>query len=170
MSSSRPHIAILGSGPTGLEAALAASEKGFPFTVFEAAPAVAGRMREWGHVGLFTPWSMNVSERMRGALGVAGREPSVTDGCPSGAELVDRVLDPVAALDHIRDHVRLNTRVLQIGRVGLLKNEEIGSGRRAEHAFRLLLSDGGGQEWTEEADIVLDCTGNAIPNPIGEGG
>lgn len=170
MSSSKPRIAILGSGPTGLEAALAASEKGFPFVVFEAAPVVAGRMREWGHVGLFTAWPMDVSERMRGALCAADREPPATDGCPSGAELVDRVLDPVAALDGIRDHVRLNTRVLQIGRVGLLKNEEVGSGRRAGHAFRLLLSDGSGREWTEEADIVLDCTGNAIPNPIGESG
>ncbi|GMR13017.1 MAG: NAD(P)-binding domain-containing protein [Gemmatimonadota bacterium] len=170
MSSSKPHIAILGSGPTGLEAALAASEKGFPFTVFESAPAVAGRMREWGHVALFTPWSMNVSERMRGALSAAGREPPATDGRPSGAELVDRVLDPVAALGCVIDHVRLNTRVLEVGRVGLLKHEEIGSGRRAEHAFRLLLSDGDGREWAEEADIVLDCTGNPIPNPIGEGG
>ncbi len=170
MSSSKPRIAILGSGPTGLEAALAASEKGFPFTVFEAAPVVAGRIREWGHIGLFTPWSMDVSKRMRNALCAADREPPTTDGCPSGAELVDRVLDPVAALDSIRDHVRLSTRVLQIGRVGLLKNEEIGSSRRAIHAFRMLLSDGGEREWAEEADIVLDCTGNAIPNAIGECG
>ena len=95
---------------------------------------------------------------------------SFTSGRNTGAELVDRVLEPVAALDGIRDHVRLNARVLKIGRVGLLKNEEVGSGRRAGHAFRLLLSDGGGQEWTEAADIVLDCTGNAIPNPVGEGG
>lgn len=170
MSSSKLRIAILGSGPTGLEAALAAREKGFPFTVFEAAPMVAGRMREWGHIGLFTPWALDVSERMRSALCAADREPPTTEVCPSGAELVGRVLEPVAALDGIRDHVRLNTRVLQIGRVGLLKNEEIGSERRAGHAFRLLLSDGDGREWIEEADIVLDCTGNAVPNPIGESG
>jgi NADPH-dependent 2,4-dienoyl-CoA reductase/sulfur reductase-like enzyme len=30
------HIAILGAGPTGLEAARAASECGLPFTVYEA--------------------------------------------------------------------------------------------------------------------------------------
>jgi len=170
MKSPRPRIAILGGGPTGLEAALAGAEKGFPFTIYEAAPSVAGRMREWGHVRLFTPWSMNVSERMRGALQAAGHEPPATDDCPSGAELVDTVLDPVAGLENIRDHVRLSARVMQIGRVGLLKHEEIGSGRRAEHAFRLLVSDGGGREWTEAADIVLDCTGNSEPNALGAGG
>ena len=42
MSSSKPRIAILGAGPTGLEAALAAAESGHPFTVYEATPAVAG--------------------------------------------------------------------------------------------------------------------------------
>ena len=35
---SKPRIAILGAGPTGLEAALAAAEAGNPFTVYEAAP------------------------------------------------------------------------------------------------------------------------------------
>ena len=33
--SPKPHIAILGAGPTGLEAALAAIDAGFPFTLYE---------------------------------------------------------------------------------------------------------------------------------------
>ena len=41
MADARPHIAILGAGPTGLEAALAAAEHGFPFTVYEASQRVA---------------------------------------------------------------------------------------------------------------------------------
>ena len=48
-------IAIIGAGPIGLEAALAASERGLDFTVYEAAPTVSGNVRSWGHVRTFTP-------------------------------------------------------------------------------------------------------------------
>ena len=61
-------IAILGAGPIGLEAALAAAGRGDDFTVFEAAPTVGGHVRRWGHVRTFTPWDMTVSPRMRAAL------------------------------------------------------------------------------------------------------
>ena len=49
-------IAILGAGPIGLEAALAAAERGMPFTLYEAAPRGGRHVRDWGHVRLFTPW------------------------------------------------------------------------------------------------------------------
>jgi NADPH-dependent 2,4-dienoyl-CoA reductase/sulfur reductase-like enzyme len=58
-------VAIIGAGPIGLDAALAAHERGWSFTVYEAATSVAANVREWGHVRLFTPWDMNVSGRMR---------------------------------------------------------------------------------------------------------
>ena len=35
--SPRPHVAVLGAGPVGLEAALAAVDAGLSFTVYEAA-------------------------------------------------------------------------------------------------------------------------------------
>src|SRR3954464_8601420 len=74
---SQPRIAILGAGPIGLEAALAAAERGWEFTVYEAGGTVGANVRDWGHVRLFTPWEMNVSARARRAL--AGEEPP-TDG------------------------------------------------------------------------------------------
>src|SRR3954447_20578257 len=121
---SKPRIAILGSGPTGLEAALAAADAGNPFTVFEAAPAVAGNVRAWGHVRLFTPWEMNVSPRMRRHLEAAGREGPGGPECPSGRELAERLLSPIAGLPEIAPHLRLGARVLGLGRRGLLKHEE----------------------------------------------
>ena len=65
-------VAILGAGPIGLDAALACAERGWPCTVFEAGDRVGGNVRAWSHVRLFTPWSMNVSPRMRDALDRAG--------------------------------------------------------------------------------------------------
>src|SRR4051794_209358 len=84
-----PRVAILGAGPGGLEAARPAAERGWAFTVFEAADRPGGNVRDWGHVRLFTPWDMNVSDRMRRALPEAPAGP----GLPTGAELAERLLD-----------------------------------------------------------------------------
>src|SRR3954467_10317437 len=69
----QPRLAILGAGPIGLEAALAAAERGWEFTVYEAGRSVGANVRDWGHVRLFTPWELNVSPRARRALRGASR-------------------------------------------------------------------------------------------------
>jgi hypothetical protein len=172
MSDSRPHIAILGAGPAGLEAALAALDHGFPFTLYEASEQVAAHVREWGHVRLFSPWGLNISPRMRRHLEAAGRElPShESEVCPTGQELVDIALQPIAELPRVAPNLKTGVRVQQIGREGLLKHEEIGSEERRTRRFRLLVTNGP-QEWIEHADVVLDCTGTwSNPNTLGDGG
>jgi NADPH-dependent 2,4-dienoyl-CoA reductase/sulfur reductase-like enzyme len=69
------HVAILGAGPVGLEAALAASDAGWPFTVYESAARAGGNVSRWEHVRLFSAWPMNVSERMARHLRSAGHHP-----------------------------------------------------------------------------------------------
>ncbi|HEX7181715.1 MAG TPA: FAD-dependent oxidoreductase [Thermoanaerobaculia bacterium] len=168
---SKPHVAILGAGPTGLEAALAAAEGGFPFTVYEAAPEVAGNIRSWGHVRLFTPWEMNVSPRMRRHLEAAGVEAPDGAECPTGRELADRLLARIAALPAVAPNLRLGARVRAIGREGLLKHEEIATAERGRRPFRLLVSDASGREWTDRANVVIDATGTyGNPNTLGDGG
>jgi len=160
-------VAILGAGPIGLEAALAAAARGDDFTVFEAAGDVGGNVRRWGHVRTFTPWSMNVSPRMRAAL------PSAPDGptIPTGAQLAADLLEPIAALPALRDRIRLGTRVLAVGREGLLKHEAIGAAQRAARPFRLLVARPDGDEAIVHADVVIDATGTyANPNRLGDGG
>src|SRR3954454_12062382 len=162
-----PRVAILGAGPIGLEAALAAAERGWAFTVFESAGRAGGNVRDWGHVRLFTPWEMNVSERMRQVLPDAPGGRSL----PTGAELAGRLLDPLAELPQLATNIRLGTRVDAVAREGLLKHEEIASARRGAHRFRLLVSDAAGHESVEHADVVLDCTGTyGQPNALGDGG
>lgn len=162
-----PRIAILGAGPTGLEAALAAAERGLPFAVYEASPAVAGHVRAWGHVEVFTPWDMDVSPRARAVLGAAAPGG---EALPTGDELADRLYEPLAASPGLAPHLVLGTRVRAISREGLLKSDEIGTGRRAERPFRLLV-DSGGEERVEHADVVIDTTGTySNPNALGDGG
>jgi thioredoxin reductase len=162
-----PRIAVLGAGPIGLEAALAAAERGDDVTVFESADRVGGHVRAWGHVRTFTPWSMNVSPRMRAAL------PRAPDGdaLPTGAQLADELLEPVAALPQLAGRIRLGTRVLAVGREGLLKHEAIAHPRRAARPFRLLIARPDGGEAIVHADVVIDATGTyGNPNRLGDGG
>lgn len=160
-----PRIAVLGAGPTGLEAALAAVERGWDVTVYEAAAQVAGHVRQWGHVRLFTPWSMDVSPRAAAALGVGDLPADVS---PTGHELAEH-LERVAAL--LGDRVLTSTRVEAVAREGVLKSEEIATDRRAGLPFRLLVTGPDGEERVETADAVLDCTGTyGNPSPVGAGG
>jgi hypothetical protein len=178
MRAAAPHIAILGAGPTGLEAALAAADAGFAFTLYDAAPKVAGHLRAWGHVRLFTPWDMNVSPRMRRHLtrdgdgdGAAPAGPPAGGECPTGLEVAERLYDRLASLPVIAPRLRLGTTVRSVGRQGLLKHEEISTAERGRHAFRLLLGDGCGYEWVETADVVIDTTGTyGCPNSLGDAG
>lgn len=156
-------VAVLGAGPTGLEAALAAHERGWAVRVFEQAPQVAGFVRDWAHVRMFTPWSMNLSPRVQQLLG----EPAA--GCPTGAEFAAH-LDRVAAVLPAETFT-FSTRVHAVARVGLLKGDEIGTSSRAQRAFRLLVTGADEAERVETADVVLDCTGTyGNPNPTGHGG
>lgn len=171
LRSAQPRIAILGAGPIGLDAALAASDAGLPFVIIESAPRAAGYVRRWGHVRLFTPWTMNVSERMARHLADAGRKVPDDDSYPTGEELVTRLLEPLAGLPEIAGNLLLDTHVLGVARQGLLKHEEIGTPERAARPFRLLLEHPDGERTVEHASVVLDCTGNyGTPNMAGDGG
>ena len=173
-SSRRPRLAILGAGPVGLEAALAAVDAGMPFTLYDAGHVPAANVRAWGHVRLFTPWRMNVSPRMRRHLEAAGEAPpgGHEDGaCPTGSELAERLYDRVAALPQVAPRLRLGTRVTAVGREGLLKHEEIATAERGRRPFLLLLAERDGGERVEHAEVVIDATGTfGQPNSLGDGG
>jgi cation diffusion facilitator CzcD-associated flavoprotein CzcO len=163
-------LAIVGAGPIGLEAALAAAEAGIPFVLVERGERVAAHVRAWGHVRLFTGWDLDVSPRQRAALAAASAEPPAGDACPTGAELVTHVLEPLARLPQVAPHLRLATRVVAIGREGLVKPVEIGTPARAAARFRLLLEDARGER-VLFARSVFDCTGSyQLPGWLGDGG
>ena len=160
--------AVIGAGPIGLEAGLAAAERGLEFTIYEAAPTPGGYVRRWGHVPTFTPWDMNVSRRARVALGGAAPAGEVL---PTGDELAEGLIEPLAQSGPLAGRVRLGTRVKAIAREGLLKHEAIGSEDRAARPFRLLLENPDGSESIEHADAVIDCSGTyGNPNRLGDGG
>ncbi len=165
-------LAILGAGPVGLDAALAGLDAGYEVHVYEAGTQPASNVRDWGHVRLFSPWSMNISPRMRAWSSRLGLPLQMDpDACPTGDELCDRLLDPLWTKAVTTSRLHLRTHVVAVGRRGVLKHEEIGSPDRGRRPFRILLRHREGREWVEEADVVLDCTGKyGSPNPLGDGG
>ncbi|KUI11232.1 flavoprotein [Mycobacterium lehmannii] len=165
-----PHqlpIAVLGAGPTGLAAAAHLSERGLPFVVFEAGESVAASIRSWGHVRLFSPWRTNIdlaAQRLLKANGWRSPDPAAY---PTGAEIVDDYLRPLAQLAVIAPHIQLSQRVIGITRLGVdkLRHED-----RTDRPFIVTTSGPAGVTRTP-ARAVIDATGTWLtPNPIGAEG
>lgn len=161
-------VVVLGAGPTGCEAALAFADAGSAVTLVEQGPRVGHHLRCWAHVRLFTPWAMNISPRTRELLPGLPDDPT---RCPTGADLADTLLEAQAAAVVARGGTVLTgTRVVAVGRDGLVKSDEIGTGARAGRQFRVLV-DGPDGERLLAADLVVDATGTwGRPNLIGDGG
>ena len=171
MSTPTPHsLAIVGAGPIGLEAALAALDAGFDVHLFERGE-VGAHVSAWGHVRMFTPWRMNLGPVSRAHLGRTAWKPPEASTCPTGAEYVDRYLRPIAALAELDGHIHAHAQVVHIGRRGLLKGDAPGSSGRADQPFRMLVRDPGGRESFLNAFTVIDASGVfGQPNWAGDGG
>ncbi|WP_229399767.1 NAD(P)-binding domain-containing protein [Micromonospora okii] len=115
-----PHpVVVIGAGPVGLAAAAHLHERGLPFTVLEAGPSAGAAVAEWGHVRLFSPWRYNVDHAARRLLEAAGWAAPDAEALPTGADLVEAYLRPLAELPQLAPHVRYDAPVAAIGRVGV---------------------------------------------------
>ncbi len=160
-------IAVIGAGPVGLEAGLAAEERGWEFTIYERGD-IAAAVGAWGHVRMFSPFSMNASEAGQARLRAAGHDLPESDALLTGAEFREGYLLPLA--ETLRPNIRENCAVLAVGRARQLKGDHIGDPSRAGTPFRFLLRDAEGER-VAQAGLVLDCSGTyAQPNSLGEGG
>jgi hypothetical protein len=135
--------------------------------VLEAGPEPGRSIRQWRHVQLFSPWEYNVDKaaaRLLAPTGWNSPDPAVY---PTGAELVERYIDPLATKTALREMIRTNSRVTAIGRVGFDKAKTKG---REAAPFEIRYQNGKGPE-TLRADVVIDASGTwATPNPAGTGG
>jgi hypothetical protein len=155
-------LAILGAGPIGLEAALYARALQIPFAIYERGRP-ADHVWRWGHVRLFTPFGMNVTSLGRAAA--QKQKPNQTlpgsDVFLTGREFISAYLGPIA--ESLQGNMQADTLVLQVGRRGLHKQDDPSGAGRGKQPFRLLLRDKQNRERSEEADVVLDCTGGRHP-------
>jgi hypothetical protein len=160
-------VAVIGAGPVGLAAAAHLIAKGETPLVLEAGASAGASVRKWGHVRIFSPWRHNVDKASGALLDAAGWIRPAADTHPTGHELVDQYLAPLAALPAIRPHVRFRTRVLAVSRRGLDRTRTAGRG----DAPFVLRVESGGVESDVLARAVIDASGTyESPNPLGGNG
>jgi thioredoxin reductase len=167
MAPARLPVAVIGAGPVGLAAAAHLVSRGEAPLVLEAGHAVGASVLRWGHVRIFSPWAYDVDEVAGALLESSGWTRPPAEEHPTGRELVERYLEPLARLPAIRPHLRLSTRVRGVSRRGLDRSESPSRGRAA---FVLRVEEEG-----EEKDLlaraVIDASGTyASPNPLGASG
>ena len=161
-------VAVIGAGPIGLAAAAQLVARGERPVVLEAGDAVGDSIRRWAHVRLFSPWKYLTEPVSRGMLEAAGWTLPDPDGLPTGGELVEGLLEPLAALPQIAPHVRLGHRVVSVTRRGFDKTKTAG---RDGAPFELVVQRADGRRERVLARAVIDASGTyASPNPMGAGG
>ena len=159
-------VVVIGAGPVGLEAALAAAARGYDVTVLEK-DAIGANLRRWGQTRLFSPVRMNVSPHARAILGAACPPE---DALLTGPEMVERILEPLARSAPLEGRVRTGHRVTAVGRARLTRRDLPGHPLRGERPFRLLV-DGPDGEYVLVAEYVLDASGvYGQPAALGAGG
>ena len=166
-TSSTLPVAVIGAGPVGLSAAAHLLSRGLEPVIFERGPAVGASVREWGHVRVFSPWEYDVDPVATELLAAAGWTPPAPDAYPTGDDIVERYLEPLAALEPIAAALHLNARVEAVTRHGVDKLRDEG---RDDAPFELVV-DENGTERRYLAQAVIDASGTwANPNPLGAGG
>ncbi|MFB4284048.1 FAD-dependent oxidoreductase [Nonomuraea sp. MTCD27] len=155
-------VVVIGAGPAGLAAAAHLAERGLDFLVLEAGAQAGASVAQWGHVRVFSPWKYNIDATARRLLEADGWSAPDPEWLPTGAELIDDYLAPLAKL--FADKVRLGARVSAISRLGY---DRVRTGGREHAPFLIRLDDG-----TElRARAVIDASGSyTSPNVLGAGG
>ena len=160
-------VAVIGGGPVGLAAAAHLVSRGETPLVFESGSTVGASVQRWGHVRIFSPWRYDLDPVAAGLLAATGWERPPDDEFPTGRDLVERYLTPLAELPAIRPHLRLGTRVVGVSRLGLDRTK---TADRSRAPFVLRVQKDG-----EETDVlaraVIDASGTyESPNPLGASG
>ncbi|MBT2517073.1 NAD(P)-binding domain-containing protein [Streptomyces sp. ISL-90] len=160
-------VAIIGAGPIGLATAANLTDRGIDFVVLEAGDRIGASVQEWGHVQLFSPWKHLVDPVSRRLLADTGWTEPPADSLPTGAELVERFLTPLAALPAIASRTRFNATVSDVTREGMDRTRTTG---RAQAPFLLRVHTPAGiEELTARA--VVDASGTyRTPNSLGSSG
>lgn len=166
MSRSLP-VVIVGAGPVGLAAAAHLRTRGLTPLLLEAGAQVGAGMRQWGHVRMFSPWEYNIDARCAELLAANGWQSPDPARFPTGRDVVEQYLEPLAATPELSTHIHLDARVTQITRQ---QHDRMKNAQRdaAPFVVRYLQQ---GQEHELLAQAVIDASGTiGSPNPLGAAG
>lgn len=160
-------VAVIGAGPVGLAAAAHLLEQGLEPLVLEAGEEVAANVARWGHVRVFSPWSAVIDQAAARLLRETPWEEPDMAGYPTGTELRDGYLRPLAAVAELSGRVRVGHRVVAVTR---RHHDKLRDRGREDAPFELVVESARGRERVL-ARAVIDASGSfATPNPLGASG
>jgi glycine/D-amino acid oxidase-like deaminating enzyme len=160
-------VVVIGAGPVGLAAAAHLAERGVEFTVLESGTEAGAAVREWGHVRVFSPWRYNIDTAARRLLEGEGWVAPDAEVLPTGHELIDAYLAPLAKHPAIAPQLRYGQQVTAITRQGF---DRVRSAGREDAPFVLRVQAGEG-EVRLRARAVIDASGTwRSPNVLGGDG
>jgi thioredoxin reductase len=160
-------VAVIGAGPVGLAAAAHLVERGLPAKVYEAGPWVGSNIRDWSHVRVFTPWRYCVDEVTSRLLRRHGWQMPDERTFPTGRDLIDSFLEPLASTSEVAPAIETEARVVTISRFGA---DKVLSKERSQRPFLLVVKTRNGLR-RDMARAVIDASGTwATPNPLGAAG
>lgn len=161
-------VAVIGAGPVGMAAAAELIGRGITPLVFERGASVGASVLEWGHVRVFSPWRYNLAPAALALLEPTGWVAPDADELPTGAEIVSRYLEPLAALPQVAPNLRLGAVVTHIAKHGL---DKMSNADRDAAPFEIRWTDAAGDEQISLASAVIDASGTwTTPNPMGVDG
>lgn len=160
-------IAIIGAGPVGLAAAAHALERGWDPVVLEAGPEAGHAIRQWAHVRMFSPWEYNIDKAAGRLLAGAGWNAPDPQAYPTGAELIELYISPLAKRTDLASRLKVSAYVTAISRDGF---DRVKTKGRESAPFEVRYRNGIGDEQIH-ADAVIDTSGTWFsPNPAGANG
>jgi thioredoxin reductase len=165
--STNPHVVIIGAGPVGLSAAAHLARRHMDFTVLEAGTRPGASIREWGHVPLFSPWALDVDPEAVALLAETGWTAPPPGEHPTGGDLVERYVEPLAAHPAIRPRLHMGAMVTAVTRQG---RSRLDTDDRDTAPFVVRYRQAG-VEREVKATAVIDASGTwSNPNPLGAAG
>jgi len=168
MNLSKLPVVVIGAGPVGLAAAAHLLQRGETPLVLEAGTTIGASVLAWGHVQFFSPWRYVVDTVAEKLLTDTGWQAPPLDDYPTGRELVEHYLMPLAALPQVAPHLRLGQRVQAVARHGFDKMKTDGRDQ-APFAVEIETTDGHTEHVLAKA--VIDASGTYTqPNPLGANG
>ena len=161
-------VAVIGAGPIGLATAAHLLERGLEPLILEAGATAGAAIEQWRHIRLFSPWRYNIDPAAVRLLAGTGWETPEPSALPTGGELIDRYLAPLAALPAIRSRLHTGARVVAVTRLGMDKTHSRDRGT-TPFVVRVETADGGLRDY--RAAAVVDASGTwTTRNPLGTSG
>lgn len=161
-------VAVIGAGPIGLAAAARLLERGLEPLILEAGPAPAAAIEQWRHIRLFSPWQYNTDAAAARLLAATGWESPEPSALPTGGDLIDRYLTPLASLPEIASRLHTGARVIAVTRLGMDKTH---SRNRDTTPFVVRVEHADGEVRDYQAAAVIDASGTwSTRNPLGTSG